>query len=419
MKINRIKIFFATLFLSAPIIAFAQSSSVYSSIGIGDPRYSFSSISMGMGQTGVSLAESDNLELINPATWYKLNRTRFNLGISYRGISLKDNITSGYNDDTQIDGFTLGFPISQELGIGAAIGMVPYSNIGYKIVNDNPIGAAGSNNTSRVTYEGKGGLSKTFIGASYKLPFDVVLGATLDYYFGKLNYTSNSEILGGTSSSIQYTKSLNPSGLGTTFGFLTPDLNNLLKLKDVSDFRLGVSFNYFSSLRTDSMYTSTSTVRTDTMSNGTAEMKIPTRISAGLSLAISKKYLLSLDIVSQPWENFSYAGAKSDELRNAFRLGGGFEYRPIPDLGDTFWEQVIWRAGLSYEQTQYKINNTGINQVAVSGGMSIPISYANFLDLDFQYALRGTTSSGLVKENVFTFNLGINLGDVWFLRRAY
>ncbi len=94
----------------------------------------------------------------------------------------------------------------------------------------------------------------------------------------------------------------------------------------------------------------------------------------------------------------------------------GFEYTPERKLGATFWEQIIWRAGLSYEQTQYLLKMTGINQYSVSGGFSLPLTTANTLDLGSQYAMRGSTDPGLYKENIIKLYLTFSLGDIWFIR---
>ena len=77
---------------------------------------------------------------------------------------------------------------------------------------------------------------------------------------------------------------------------------------------------------------------------------------------------------------------------------------------------IIWRAGLSFEQTQYLVNNEGINQYSISGGFSLPVSTANTLDLGLQYAIRGTTDPGLYKENILKLYFTISLGDIWFIR---
>jgi hypothetical protein len=139
-------------------------------------------------------------------------------------------------------------------------------------------------------------------------------------------------------------------------------------------------------------------------------------LNLGTNLVLNNEYLLSLDYSYQPWSEYKFAGSNQPGLRDAYKISSGFEYRPDRQLGATFWEQIIWRAGVSFEQTQYEINNEGINQYSVSGGFSIPVGFENTLDIGLQYALRGTTKSNLFKENIIRLNFGISLGEVWFIR---
>jgi hypothetical protein len=80
------------------------------------------------------------------------------------------------------------------------------------------------------------------------------------------------------------------------------------------------------------------------------------------------------------------------------KISTGFEYKPGQIIGASVWEQIIWRAGLSYEKTQYLINNQGIDQYSVFGGFSFPLGIENSIDIAVQYSMRGTTDSGLLKE---------------------
>ncbi|MEJ2505221.1 MAG: hypothetical protein P8Y81_03030, partial [Ignavibacteriaceae bacterium] len=95
------------------------------------------------------------------------------------------------------------------------------------------------------------------------------------------------------------------------------------------------------------------------------------------------------------------------------------EYFPKTDISSSKWEQIIWRAGLSYETTQYVINGENIRQYSVFGGFSIPLGAANTFDLALQYSIRGTTDSDLVKENFYKINVGLSFGELWFLRNQY
>jgi len=86
-------------------------------------------------------------------------------------------------------------------------------------------------------------------------------------------------------------------------------------------------------------------------------------------------------------------------------------------LGSTFWEQIILRAGLSYEQTQYLIYGKGINQYSVSLGVSLPLSNENTLDFGLMYARRGTKELNLLQEDIIKLGIGFSLGELWFLRQ--
>ena len=172
----------------------AQNSSTYTRLGIGDLMYSYSGRSLGMGESGVALSDNDFIGIINPAGWNGIVRTRVEFGGNYNGLFLSNNSSKKYYSETEFTGFTFGFPISRTYGIGAVIGILPYSNVSYKTIEDNSneSGVAGS----KLTYEGTGGLSKMFLGASYRLPIDLSIGATLDYYFGNLKYSSTIDLDG-------------------------------------------------------------------------------------------------------------------------------------------------------------------------------------------------------------------------------
>jgi hypothetical protein len=402
----------AILFLILSPLYFGQNSSSYSRLGLGDVEYTYSARRAGMGDLGVSVADADFINTLNPAGWYKLNDTRIEFGLYFNGMFLSDNNNSGYFGKAQFSGFTVAFPASRLYGIGIAAGLVPYSNVSY-----NTEQTFYTSNPYKLSYDGSGGLTKAFIGTSYKLPFNLVLGSSLDYYFGNLNYKSRLDFLDSPDSYAEYENSYRPDGVGYTFGFISPNLNSLTDSGSVSDLRLGGSLSYIGNLNIDSIVTSTSSTSTDTVSYGKANADIPFRLTLGVSTVFNKEYLLSLDYSYQPWANYKINGIGSSELRNFNKFSLGFEYRPERNPGASFWEQIMWRAGLSYEGTQYLVNNQGINQYSVSGGFSMPFNNENTLDVAVLYSMRGSKDLNLIKENDIRISLGISFGEVWFIRR--
>ena len=297
---------------------FAQNSSTYTRLGIGDLLYSYSGRSIGMGESGVALSDDNFIGIINPAGWNGLKRTRIEFGGSYNGLYLSNNSLKKYYSETEFTGFTFGFPISRQYGIGAALGIVPYSNVSYKAASDNS--AESGIEGSKISYEGTGGLSKMFIGASYNLPFDLSIGATLDYYFGNLKYSSLVDLDGTGTYQTQFLRDYRPNGIGTTLGLISPDISGIFNAKGISNFRIGIAANIFSSLSTDTLLTFSSPILDDTIAIGAAKMDIPTRITTGLSLTLNQNYRFSLDYIFQPFQNYKFNGLKSPNLRNITKI---------------------------------------------------------------------------------------------------
>jgi hypothetical protein len=140
-------------------------------------------------------------------------------------------------------------------------------------------------------------------------------------------------------------------------------------------------------------------------------------LGLGMSFLLNDRYLVALDYFFQPWSKYKFDGRKSSYLKDLMRISAGVEYSDNTRKFGSFWEQMIYRLGLSYEQTQYEINNEGINIYSVHGGMSFPISPGNSLDIGFQYGIRGKTSSNLIKENIYKATVTLSFGELWFIRQ--
>jgi hypothetical protein len=404
------------IFLFTFSVINAQSSSVYSRYGIGDLELGYSPKMISMGDIGVTQLDPDHLIVSNPASWSALTRTRIEFGFGYKGVLISDQNQSNFTSETEFKGFTFGFPVSQEYGIGFVAGLVPYSRVSYKAVekfpsSDQVIPAY------KVIYEGKGGLSKIFIGSSVKLPLGFYGGVTLDYYFGNQNYFSsiefdNSEDFINTI----YENSRSSTGFGTTAGIISSNLSSDFNLGFFNDLRLGFSFSYMGNLNTDTLLTSTSLFLVDTVAFASTETKVPLRFNGGISFAFEESYNVSIDYMFQPMSEYRFNYLNDIHLRDALKISAAFEYKPKRSVGMTNWEQIIWRFGLSYEQTQYKFNGEGINQFSTFAGLSYPMGMDNSLDFAVQYSLRGTKDNNLLSENSVRVLVGLSFGELWFFR---
>ena len=297
------------------------------------------------------------------------------------------------------------------------MGLLPFSNVNYLDV-ETTIPGGDLSEKFVTTYEGSGSLSKLFLGTSLKIPFNLSLGVTMDYYFGNFTYYSRIEFPNNVSKrKSEFNNKRRPSGFGSTIGIITPDIAKLFSSNTLSDFRLGFSVNLFSELSTDTLLIRTSILGIDTLSNANVNMHVPTRIFAGMSFIVNKKYLFIFDYTAQKWTNYSLNGMKSSNLRNSYRYSFGIEHNKQNKGIGYNREHIIWRLGVSYEKTLYEFKGKGIDQLAFYSGLSIPLSLKNSLDLGLEYSIRGTTSSNLIKENRIKFSVGLSLGELWFVRR--
>lgn len=406
-------IFSFLIFISC--VVNAQSNSPYTRTGIGDVIYSYSARSLSLGHSGSAMVNKDYITTTNPASWASLNKTRIEFSFVYNGVSISNSNNSKYYSNGDFKGFTFAFPVSEEQGVGVAMGLIPYSRMNYLVVRDQEA-ISPSNSDYTETYEGKGGLSKLFIGGSYKLPYDLLFGGTLEYLFGNLKYTSKIEFANASAFPAEFEKIYAPTGFATSLGLISPDLSGLVNSESISNLKLGVSANFISELNTDTSLTSLSSTILDTLGIGVTKMNVPTKISAGATVTISNKYTFNLDYFYQRWRDYKLSGIRSANLKNAQKVSLGFEYRSPATRGMSYWEQIMLRFGLSYEQSQYTYYGRDINQYSVFGGFSLPISLENTIDFAVEYAIRGTTEANLLQEKFIRLNLGLSFGDLWFQR---
>ena len=308
-------------------IVLSQNSSVYTRSGIGDLEYGYSSRMLGIGDLGISELDADHILVTNPASWSSLNRTRIEFGLGYKGVLVSNNDKSVFTSEVEFTGITFGFPVSKDLGIGVVAGLVPYSNVSYKVrtKNEENNGIPEYNDT----YEGKGGLSKLFLGSSVQLPLNILLGASVDYYFGNQNYSLTREFANTDNfDNSVFENSYRSTGGGASVGVISPNLASDFGIQLLSDLRLGISANYLGILTTDTIYTSTTNYLVDTTSSGTVDTEIPVRINSGLSFSVKDEYNFNIDYAYQDLSKYKFNGVYDNHLKSANKMSAAFEYKP-------------------------------------------------------------------------------------------
>jgi len=401
-----------SLFSSA---TFAGGGSLYTRWGIGNLQVDYSARKLGLGGSGIALVDYTYLNTLNPAGWYKLNQTRIAAGINFSGLNISDGTNDAFYTDGSVTGFTMGFPIQRDYGLTLVAGLVPYSNVEYEVVDQrtDPIGGDYSMNLS-----GTGGLSKIFVGSSVILPFDIAFGAAFELYTGKIEFNSSIDFpADNTNRDALYTKAYKYEGTGANFGLLSGNLSDLIGIEEVTDLRLALTYNLATNLDTDTSLTSNSSIGETVINSALVNTHIPERLGVGLSFQYNRDYLFLIDYIYQPWSNYKMNGLTSTKMKDMQRYSFGFEYQNHDRRIRSYWDEIRWRGGLSYEETQYIMNGEDINQFSIHAGFSLPFGFGNTVDFGFQYGFRGTTDSNLLKENIFNFSVSLSMGEFWFVRQ--
>ncbi|PJC59085.1 MAG: hypothetical protein CO025_07315 [Ignavibacteria bacterium CG_4_9_14_0_2_um_filter_37_13] len=414
MKYSKIII----LFFAFGLPLFSQVNSPYSRYGIGELEFSYSARRAGMGGLGVAMDDNAFISMLNPAAWHSINLSRIEFATYFNGSFVKDQNQKSFYSGGYFSGFSFALPVSKENGIIVSMGLIPLSKIAYetKVKVINPITQT---EDYSFDYSGEGGLSKVYFGASYTLPFDVSLGATLDYNFGTFSYNSKLNFPNSTTANSSFISEYRVKGLGGTFGLISQNLiENLFKSEKIQDFRLGAAVSFLSKMSADTSFTKIGSYVNDTLSQGITSMNIPLKVTFGASARLNPRTQIYADYLFQNWADYSVSENRDINLQNLSKVSLGIEYKNSAQAY-TLSDLIIWRGGVSYGTTPYKINGTSIKEFSVSAGVSLPFSRENYLDLSLQYISRGSTEAGLLKENILKLGASLSLGELWFVRQDY
>lgn len=161
---------FTTLLLLSVITIKAQiSSSPYSRYGLGDFQFNGFTQNMPLGGGGIGLrcdsVGDQQINILNPASYTAQLLVTYDVGLQSNTTMLSTANSSGIFNRTTLSHVGLAFPVTKWWG--AALGLVPYSSVGYNVST-----AGNRDSIGYVTdkYEGSGGISQVFIGNAFR-PF--------------------------------------------------------------------------------------------------------------------------------------------------------------------------------------------------------------------------------------------------------
>jgi hypothetical protein len=401
--------------------------SPYSYFGIGDLRATGTVENQMMGGIGV-FADSIHVNLKNPAAYASLGVqagddfgvTVYTAGASRRQYRFKSFTEEQSTATTNLDYLSLGFSLGKGFGMG--FGIMPYTSVGYNLVDERDSGAQPLTNI----FTGEGGLNRVYYSLGYEIIKNVSIGATINFNYGNLESERLQQI-----EDVQFgtfdRRSSRINGFDFNYALnYTPTLKNKRIL--TASIRVNTQGNLVS--KNDRTIGSFSVatggnieevnVDLDAQNLRNTEFKIPTATAIGLGYGKEQNWFLGAEYTFQGLSDFEnpFLGLDNVVYKDAssYALGGFI----IPDVGSftSYFKRVTYRAGLRWEKTGLLVNDVDINNFGITFGLGLPLGreFSN-VNIGFELGRRGTTRANLVEESYFKINVGLSLNDLWFQKR--
>lgn len=389
--------------------------SPYSFFGIGNNTFKGTAENRSMGGLSV-FSDSVHLNLQNPASYSKLRLTTFSAGVTANNLKLEDNSAKDELNFSTFDYIAVGIPLNK---FGVGFGLKPLSSVGYEIqtLEDE---VAGSLN-------GRGGVNTAYLSTGLKLVNNLSIGVTANYNFGNIE---NKNVLAqvGIERSTREINTSDINGITLDFG-----LQHEFKIKKKITVRTSLAYSPENSLNLENdrqLATilfgndgSEIVVDQNTAESTSSEVDFGTTYNAGIGFGQERKWFIGFEYTYQDASNFDAINFNNNiDLdfveSNQFKIGGF--YIPRFNSPRNYFNRIVYRAGLRYNETGLEFRGEPIDEFGMSFGVGLPAGrYFTNINLGFEYWTRGTTTNNLIQENYLSFYISLSFNDLWFEKPKY
>lgn len=408
----------ASILLSLTSWAQDNTASPYSYFGLGEVKFKGTEEAKAMG--GISIvADSTQLNLINPAYYSKLRYTTFAVGGTNSFTNFYTNNESDKSQRTSLDYLLVAIP-KQKFGV--IVGLMPFSTVGFKLKSSeiNSI----DQTLREKKFLGNGNINRVLFGTSYKINSKFSVGFDINYNFGKIKTETvefvedpviqlgsrerNTSIVKGFSSSFGVTYEGKINNKLTLYSSLTFSPESKLyseNTRNIATIVYGSSGNELIDEEQD----------VDVQNNYIA---IPTKLSIGSGIGVKNKWLIATEITLQQTSKLEnrFKDELNGDFKNATKIALGGFFIPKYNSFSSYFSRITYRAGLRYENTGLVLKNESINDYGMTFGLGLPVGLSK-INIGFELGKKGTTTQNLIQENYFNLNIGLSLSDLWFRKR--
>lgn len=428
MKFWNIMLRFLTILVLASMFsaaAYAQGTvgSPYSRYGVGDVNTSTQARVSSMGGVGYATPYMNDVNYKSPASLGDIDTLTFifNFGLDagLRRYGINNPPTSKVKLDAELSQIVVGFSFAKWWK--TAIGVMPYSNVGYSIYSfDDSFGI-----DKNYVFAGDGGINRIMWENAFKPTKNLSIGVGVSYLFGKI-YHSNAITFTDDSTGV-YVNGFNQRTYKVSDVTFDVGLKYNFPIGD-DNLAVGLYYAYNRDLNTklstivyNTLATASTTV-VDTVyqqENVKGTIGLPHTIGAGLCYTYNDKLSVAADFTMQNWKDSKFFG-ECDSLSNSFGVALGAEYTPNRMSPKNLGESSSYRIGLYFNNSYINMNHSqlSIPDFGITFGTGLAPRHAKTVfNITLQIGQRGSMKNNMVKENYFILGVNLNLVDRWFVKR--
>lgn len=406
----------------------ANTSSPYSKFGIGEMRGTQLTQTRAMGGivSGVRhIGLYSNINPDNPASYSAMQFTTIDAGLTGNIATLSNGSLSETSYNFALAHINFGFPMGKAGGI--SMGLRPYSDVGYNQI------IPGTIDTTKVNraYAGEGGTNAAYLGYGVRISPSFSIGVNFNYVFGKINHIRGVEFpqqVGALNTRENKENFINGWSIGYGAQYFKPFGGKyilVLGYNGTVSSKLNSRQDMLTVRTQSSLANGTNFLPIDTISffEGMSEkIELPFRHNAGFTLTKGNNWMLGADVSYETWSTFKQ-GNVSQNLRDSYGFALGGQITPDP-TSVKYLDVVDYRLGFNYKKTPIEIGGEGVNQMAITVGLGLPLPSMfgfsfNKVNFAAEIGQMGKVSNTLVRERFVNFSLGFTLNDSWFRRPTY
>ncbi len=418
---KKIKLLLLSLAATA-FAASAQDNNNYSMYGYGILSDRATSMQRQMGSVGYAMNSGRQINVMNPASYAAIDSLTFlfDMGADISFLWQKEGKAREHTTGGGLDYITMQFPITKYLG--ASIGMLPYSSVGYAFGNEIKFGA--------VQNQGSGGINQAYLGLGGKYK-GFSLGVNVAYSFGNIIndvYATPSSVGQAVIEHVMQIRDWD----------IVIGAQYTARLSKTDDMTVGLTYTPKKSLHGDTWVTTQENTASGVTADTVASMKMnghyytPTTFGGGISYRHERtsRWMVEADVTYQAWskaeysplyrngapptaENMVFQGMHFND-RTRYALGGEW----VPKVRGNYLQRMAYRAGIYTANDYLNINGNKLREYGLTAGFGFNTPEGKtMINLGFEWKHRQGHPQRMITQDFFNITLGINVNELWFWQR--